>query len=414
MKYSSVFIDAIGFELAPVVVTSEELEARLAPVYRGLHIPDGQLEALTGIRERRWWEEGHSLATGAARAAEQALAEANVAPSDIDILIYAGVCREQFEPATACKVAAQLGISDAAVYDISNACLGVLNGMLEIANRIELGQIRAGLVVSCETAREINEITIQRLLDERSMDLYKTSLATLTGGSGAVAVLLTDGSFAHSGRRRLLGGAVRSAPEHYQLCRWGMDPAPHAQAVGASEQEVAERVEAILLNNLHQKLSAVLPTGMANKVETLLLAAMRKNLEGILPASVTRRVERVLPAAFTQFMSTDSISVLKHGVTLGLRTWSSFLRTLGWMKENIDKVICHQVGSGHRDAILESLGIPEGKDFSTYAYLGNMGTVSLPLTAALAEQREFLQPGDRVGFLGIGSGLNCLMLGIDW
>ena len=33
--------------------------------------------------------------------------------------------------------------SEAAVYDVSNACLGVLNGMLDIANRIELGQIRA-------------------------------------------------------------------------------------------------------------------------------------------------------------------------------------------------------------------------------------------------------------------------------
>jgi 3-oxoacyl-[acyl-carrier-protein] synthase-3 len=36
------------------------------------------------------------------------------------------------------------------------------------------------------------------------------------------------------------------------------------------------------------------------------------------------------------------------------------------------------------------------------------------LTAALAEEREFLQPGHKVGFLGIGSGLNCLMLGLEW
>src|SRR5439155_10602577 len=118
----------------------------------------------------------------------------------VDALLYAGVCREQLEPATACGVAASLGVSPgAAVYDISNACLGVLNGMLDIANRIELGQIRAGLVVSCETAREINEIMIERLLATRSMDLYRNSLATLTGGSGAVGVLLTDGSFAQSG-----------------------------------------------------------------------------------------------------------------------------------------------------------------------------------------------------------------------
>ena len=38
----------------------------------------------------------------------------------------------------------------------------------------------------------------------------------------------------------------------------------------------------------------------------------------------------------------------------------------------------------------------------------------LPLAAALAAEREFLEAGQRVGFLGIGSGLNCTMLGIEW
>ena len=43
-----------------------------------------------------------------------------------------------------------------------------------------------------------------------------------------------------------------------------------------------------------------------------------------------------------------------------------------------------------------------------------MGTVSMPITAAIAEERGFLSSGDRVGLLGIGSGLNCLMLGVEW
>src|SRR5205823_10949757 len=114
------------------------------------------------------------------------------------------VCRENCKTPTACSVAARLGISpNAAIYDVSNACLGVLNGMLDIANRIELGQIRAGTVVSCESAREINEIMIERMLDTRSMETFRNSLATLTGGSGAVAVLLTDGSFAAGRQLRL-------------------------------------------------------------------------------------------------------------------------------------------------------------------------------------------------------------------
>lgn len=345
MKFSRVFIDAIGYELPAEVVTTQELEARLRPVYQALHLAEGQLEGLTGIVERRWWEPGYPLSRGAVEAARKALALSHVRPQDVEVLIYAAVCREEFEPATACRVAAELGLNPETVYDISNACLGVLNGIVDIANRIELGQIRAGLVVSCETAREINDAMIDTMLQARNMDVFKKSLATLTGGSGAVAVLVTDGSFCPEPRRRVLGGTTQAAPQYYGLCRWG--------------------------------------------------------LEGML-------------TALRQFTSTDSVAVLRFGVELGLRTWNAFLSRLGWAADTVDKVICHQVGASHRDSILKALGIAAEKEFSTYPFLGNMGTVSLPLTAALAEEREFLRPGDKVGFLGIGSGLNCLMLGIDW
>jgi len=347
MRYSRVHLDAIGYELAPVVVNSDELEARIQPLLDVLHIPEGQLEAITGICERRWWEPGYPLSKGAALAAKKALAASSVSPDDIDVLIYAGVCRENFEPATACRVAAQVGVnSGAEVYDISNACLGVLNGMMNVANRIELGQIRAGLIVSCETAREINDIMIDRMLEQRDMELFKTALATLTGGSGAAAVLLTDDRLSGPSPHQLLGGITQTAPEHHGLCRWGIDA--------------------------------------------------------------------VHDSAFVQTMSTDSVNVLKYGVELGTETWRAFLAEMGWNADQVDKIICHQVGSGHQESILKELQIPKEKDFTTYEFLGNIGTVSLPLTAALAEEREFLRSGDRVGFLGIGSGLNCLMLGLEW
>lgn len=350
MKYTKVFIDAMGYELAPVVVSSAELERGLEPVHQALRLPAGQLEALTGIVERRWWEEGHRLSDGAIAAGRRALEAADFPAARLEALIHGGVCREHFEPATACRAAALLGVGgDALVYDVSNACLGVLYGMIEVANRIELGQIKAGMVVSCESAREINEIVIEQLNRAPTMEFYKLSLATLTGGSGAVAVLLTDGSFSGGGRRRLLGGSARSAPVHHELCRWGV----------AREPRDRDRL-------------------------------------------------------YRQFTTTDAAAVLTHGVALGVETWDAFITRMGWPPDSIDKVICHQVGRSHRDAILKSLAIDVAKDFSTYPYLGNMGTVSLPLSAALAEERGRLSPGDRVAFLGIGSGLNCMMLGLEW
>jgi len=351
MRYTKVHLEAIGYELAPVVVTSDELEERLAPLYKQLHVPEGSLEALTGISERRWWEPKHSLSSSAAAAAKKALARADVPPEALEAVVYAGVCRENFEPATACAVAVELGVQGAAaVYDISNACLGILNGIQEIANRIELGQIRAGIVASAETAREIVEITIERMLRDATMATYTEGLATLTGGSGAVAVVLTDGSFGNHDTHRVLGGAQRTAPQHNDLCRWGLADAP--------------------------------------------------TLHGSEPLG--------------QRMYTDAASVLQHGVTLANETWQDFLSQMAWDANEVDRVICHQVGTAHRDRILSSIGIDPATVFSTFPYLGNVGTVSLPLTAALAEEREAIAPGDRVAFLGIGSGLNCMMLGVEW
>jgi len=338
VKYSKARLAAIGYELAPVVVTSASLEERIAPVYKALGLPMGQLEGLTGIKERRWWDPGFELSEGAARAARAALEQAGMNVADLGALIYASVCRENSEPATACAVADKLGVRpETLVYDISNACLGVLNGILDLANRIELGQIRAGMVVACESAREINESMIASMLSRPGdFEHFRLSVATLTGGSGAVAVIMTDGTLG-AGKHALIGGAALSEARHHRLCLWNRDS-----------------------------------------------------------------------------MKTDASAVLKHGVALGRSTWQAFERETGWNAQTVDKVICHQVGAAHKSAMLGAMGIAVDKDFPAYEFLGNMGTVALPVAAALADERGFLLPGHKTAFLGIGSGLNCIMLGLQW
>jgi 3-oxoacyl-[acyl-carrier-protein] synthase-3 len=200
-------------------------------------------------------------------------------------------------------------------------------------------------VVSCESARQIIDLTIDRMLQNPNLDIFKKCIATLTGGSGAVAVLLTDASLSGGGHR-LLGGATRNATAYHRLCRWGPD------------------------------------TG--------------------------------IPATRPHIMETDSVGVLKNGVALGVDTYKAFKESLSLPDDKPDKIICHQVGATHQNTILESLGYPKEKDFTTFQFLGNIGTVSLPVTAAIALERGFFIPGDIVGFFGIGSGLNCLMLGIQW
>lgn len=353
MQYARVFIDDISYQLAPRIISSEEIERRLEPVYKSLHIPKGQLKAFTGIEQRRWWNEGFRYSDGAITAAKKCLDKTNININDIGAIIYTGVCREGYEPATACRVAAQLSAnSHTVIHDISNACLGAMNGIIDIANRIELGQIKAGLVVSCESAHTIIESSIQYLLDNPTMAVFADTLATLTGGSGATAILLTDGSFnneQHNGElkgHKLLTVTSRTSATDFEICHWGM--------------------------------------------------------------------EEVSSGLYKEVMATDATLLLKKGMTLGNLTWQDFLAESNWQRSNVDKLICHQIGSVNRHHVLEQLKFSEKEDFITFPTLGNMGTVSLAVTAAIATEQGFLKKGDKVAFLGIGSGLSCIMMGLEW
>jgi len=346
MRWDHVSIEAIAYELPDERVSTAALEARLMPLYRALHLEPGQVESLTGIRERRVWPAGVTMAACAARAADKALERAGLRGQDLGAVIYAGVCRDNLEPATACAVAEAIGVGEETlVFDVSNACLGVLNAMVELANRIELGQMRAGIVVSSESSREIVEASIARMNADPTMERYRLGLATLTGGSGAIAVVMTH-SDASDGGHQLFAGTALAAPEFHRICRWGP--------------------------------------------------------------------ERGLLGETSNVMDTDASQVLQHGVALGQRTWTRLLKETGWHSADVDRVICHQVGSGHRREVLAALGIDEAREFSSFEYLGNIGTVSLPITAQLADESGFLRRGERVAWLGIGSGLNCMMLGVKW
>ena len=113
-------------------------------------------------------------------------------------------------------------------------------------------------------------------------------------------------------------------------------------------------------------------------------------------------------------MQTDSEQLLIAGVALAQDTWSEFTGANGWAGETFDRFICHQVGSTHRRLLYEKLGLDLAKDFSTFETLGNTGSVALPATLAAALDAGAIREGQRVGLLGIGSGLNCLMLAVEW
>ncbi|WP_437201666.1 3-oxoacyl-ACP synthase III [Planctomicrobium sp. SH664] len=348
MNYQRVCVEAFVTILPDEVVTSDEIEAELAPVYDRLGLPAGRLELMTGIRERRHFPRGTRPGQISGRTVQRALEISGLNPADCGALLHGSVCRDQLEPATATGVHHAAGLpADALVLDVSNACLGLLNGMVMIADLIELGRIRAGIVVGTEIGRPLVEATIAKLLRDPGVTRksMKLDFASLTIGSGTAAVVLCHESLSRTGNR-LVGGAWKANTRHHNLCEGDVDAAQ---------------------------------TGDNRPL-----------------------------------MSTDSEALLHAGVELAEQTWSKTRSTLGWQNQDVQRVFTHQVGKAHRNLLLERLGLSEELDFPTVQFLGNTGAAALPTAAALGLQQWAGQPGERVALLGIGSGLNSLMLGLEW
>ena len=346
-RYQRVCIEAWAYTLPEEIVSTEQIELRLTPLYDRLKLPLGRLELMTGIRERRFFPTDERPSRISALTGRQALQHASLSPSMIGTLIHGSVCRDCLEPATACAVHQQLGLpEDCAIYDVSNACLGLLNGIVQAANMIELGQIKAALVVGTENGRTLVESTIAALNADQSLDRkqIKTAFASLTIGAGSAAVVLVDRSLSRFGHR-LLGGAMLARTDHCDLCRGN---------------HVAGSPDGALL------------------------------------------------------METDSEALLREGIAAAASAFTGFLDTVGWRREEINRTFCHQVGKAHHRLLFDSLGLEPTIDFATYPTLGNTGAVALPMTVARGIEKAPPSTGDRVALLGIGSGINVVMLGLDW
>jgi len=348
MRYQHVCLEAIGYTLPEEIWTSDDIESRLAPLYGRLRLPEGRLELMTGIGARRVWAPGVLPSDQSIVSGEKALQAAELDRRRVGVLIHGSVCRDFLEPATASRVHHMLGLPPQSfVYDVSNACLGLLNGIVQVANMIELGQIEAGVVVGTEGSRQLLETTIRTLNEDEHLtrSSIKSAIASLTIGSGSCAIVLTHASISRTGNR-LVAAVAQANTQFHGLCHSGRD-----EAVGSGMQPL---------------------------------------------------------------METDSERLMYEGIATGASTLPRLFEETGWTRRELHKCFCHQVGEGHRQKMLAALEIDPAIDFSTLQWLGNTGSVALPITMAIGLERGHIRPPENLALLGIGSGINCLMLGVHW
>ena len=224
MKFKNVAIQSLATVDPPISVSSEDIEKQLKSTFDRLGIRDNLLEEVSGIGARRFWEKGTMPSDAATLAAEKALDQSGIDRGRIGVIINTSVCRDYLEPSTACIVHGNLGLHDHCLnFDVGNACLAFLNGMDIAARMIERAEVEYALIVDGESSRPITEATIERMQSpDIEADQFRAEFASLTLGSGAVAMIMARKELAPQGHT-YLGSVTRSATEFNKLCHGQMD-----------------------------------------------------------------------------------------------------------------------------------------------------------------------------------------------
>lgn len=350
-KFDNVYIEGFGMNLPEREVTSAEIEDQLAPIYEKLNIPFGTLERLSGVGKRRVWDDDVLPSYGATLAVKELLDTTGFDKSRVGALFNCSVSRDYFEPATACLVHHRLGFRENCfVMDISNACIGFSNGILTMANLIEHGSIEAGIVVSGETVSRPIRAVLAEM--QNGTDLTREMFLKLLP-------TFTLGS-----------GAVA-----WLLCNSKL--ATHKHKIKGAVSRSASQFSDLCVGNSDfvagQELAECNPV-----------------------------------------MMTDSAKLISSAAKVGAVAWKDFSEFMGWTKDDVDHIFCHQVGRQVNEAFYDTMGLDYHKEYTVYKELGNLVSAALPTAVVMGTKAKPVESGSKVLLTGFGSGLNAIFTGIHW
>ncbi len=113
-------------------------------------------------------------------------------------------------------------------------------------------------------------------------------------------------------------------------------------------------------------------------------------------------------------MLADGRMLMIEGLKLGQKTFTAARAALGWVVDELDQFVIHQVSKAHTKAFLKAFRIDPKKVMTIFGEHGNIGPASVPIVLSKLRELGRLQKGNRIALLGIGSGLNCSMAEVVW
>jgi len=173
MSQRSVGIIATGFSTPNKIVTNHDIQAM------GIETTHDWIVSRTGIHERRIAEPFEQTSDFGAKAGQQALDRAGLAPADIDLLIVATSTPDfKHFPSVACLIQEKLGLGQIGAFDVSAACTGFSYALTTGAQYIMTGQSKKALIIGADCLSKIVDWS-----DRGTCILF---------GDGAGAVILSE------------------------------------------------------------------------------------------------------------------------------------------------------------------------------------------------------------------------------
>ena len=212
---STVCIHNIGTWVPEFRVSSE---SELKLLSERMSIDLSQLAAKSGVKERRKSSRDLTLVDMAINAINDLFSRPNtknIPIADIDTVIYASVSRMHAEPATAILIQKRLGIESAMSFDVSDACLSFIDGMLIADSLITAGRARVVLVVSAEKGAQVADYSMEAVLNGQA---GIECLAAITLGDGAAAALITSHDYSPDSKLRIHAFTRASRSQYADCC----------------------------------------------------------------------------------------------------------------------------------------------------------------------------------------------------
>ncbi len=166
-------IAGIGFYVPETVITNDDLT-------KIIDTSDEWIRTRTGIERRHVLSGNESTVDMGIKSAQRAIEKAKINIEDIDLIIAAASVEAHAYPSTACEIQAAIGAKNAACFDITAACSGLIYSMGIARAFIKSESAKTVLVVATDA--------VSRCLDWTD----RTTCVLFGDGSGAMVLTVSD------------------------------------------------------------------------------------------------------------------------------------------------------------------------------------------------------------------------------